>query len=147
MLKRIVLFWLLASPCLSTAQEALFASIDPPSPDVMPPPTGLAVYASTINHDGLKTNPQTITISIPRPAGALNVTVQREQFIRRLGFSPAASFAPIAILRLATTSPGRGRESHGRGCSPTRVTIYPPVKPAFGQGKRDLLEDNLFMAN
>ena len=71
----------------------------------------------------------------------------REDFAhRRLGFSPAASFPPIAILRLATTSPGRGRESHGRGCSPTRVTIYPPVKPAFGQGKRHLLEENLFMA-
>jgi hypothetical protein len=94
------------------AQEALYANIDPPSPDANLPPTAVAVYASTINHEGIKANPASITISIPRSGGALSVTVQRQQFIPRSGFSATDQSplpgAPATQFAYTWTGSGEG---------------------------------------
>lgn len=72
---------------IAFAQDSLYTEISPPSPDEMPPPTAFAVYTSTVNHEALKEDPASIVVSIPRPQGTLTVTVQRQQFITRSGFS------------------------------------------------------------
>lgn len=87
MLARVKILLLLFVSSSVGAQEPLFTLISPPSPDVTPPPTAFAVYPSTFNHDGLKANPASIEIAIPRSKATLLITAQRSDFIPREGFS------------------------------------------------------------
>lgn len=51
------------------------------------PEDSLGIYDSNLNIAGLAGMPDTLTVSIPRPSGAISATVRRESMVRREGFT------------------------------------------------------------
>jgi len=111
---------LLAAATPIAAQDALYTEITPPSPDVTPPPTSRGVYASRINHDAIRVNPASISVAIPRSDDPVNVTVQRQQFVRRRGYAgeapaPGSTATDLAYTWVGASTDYRLRLTYHRG--------------------------------